>query len=152
MNELKFTNFCRQIANLSTFPTNITASGTETVQQTVRNQWRTQGVSALVEDLKQMYGDELDILVTKDGIVFVIENEVTNHTISWELKNTIKALDYDPFEAANLYDDEVASKAEKAKARQAAAMAKAALMAEKRAKVISRLARRNQGADAGNED
>lgn len=37
-NELKFTTFCRQIASLSALPTNITASGTETVQQTIRNQ------------------------------------------------------------------------------------------------------------------
>ncbi len=139
MNELKFTSFCRQIASLGALPTNITANGTETIQQTARNQWRAEGVAALVDDLKQMYGDEVDILVTKEGIVFVIENEATGYTISWELKNTIKALDYDPFEAANAYDDEVASKAAKAKAREAEAAAKAALMAEKRAKVISRL-------------
>lgn len=37
-NDLKFTTFCRQIASLSSLPTNITASGTETVQQTIRNQ------------------------------------------------------------------------------------------------------------------
>ena len=86
-----------------------------------------------------MYGDELDILVTKEGIVFVIENEATGYTISWELKNTIKALDYDPFEAANTYDDEVAEKAAKAAAREASIAAKATLMAEKRAKVINRL-------------
>ena len=86
-----------------------------------------------------MYGDELDILVTKEGIVFVIENEATGYTISWELKNTIKALDYDPFEAANAYDDEVLAKAAKAAAREASIAAKAALMAEKRAKVVSRL-------------
>lgn len=138
-NELKFTTFCRQIASLPSLPTNITASGTETVQQTIRNQWRAEGVSALVSDLKQMYGDELDILVTKEGIVFVIENEATGYTISWELKNTIKALDYDPFEAANAYDDEVAEKAAKVAAKTASMAAKAALMAEKRAKVVSRL-------------
>ena len=55
------------------------------------------------------------------------------------MKNTIKALDYDPFEAANAYDDEVAEKAAKVAAREASIAAKAALMAEKRAKVVSRL-------------
>lgn len=145
MNNLKFTSFCRQIASLDALPTNITASGTETVQQTTRNQWRAEGVAALVDDLKQMYGDEVDILVTKEGIVFAIENEATGYTISWELKNTIKALDYDPFAEANAYDDEVAEKAAKAKARQDAAAAKAALMAEKRAKVVSRLKAKEAG-------
>lgn len=38
MNELKFTSFCRQIASLGALPTNITANGTETIQQTARNQ------------------------------------------------------------------------------------------------------------------
>ena len=134
MNELKFTNFCRQIASLPSLPTNITASGTETVQQTIRNQWRTEGVAALVSDLKQMYGDELDILVTKEGIVFVIENEATGYTISWELKNTIKSIDYDPFIEANNFDDEEARKQLKRQHKEEERIERERRLAEARAK------------------
>lgn len=62
------------------------------------------------------------------------------------MKNTIKALDYDPFAEANAYDDEVAEKTAKAKAREDAAAAKAIAMAEKRAKVVSRLKAKEAGA------
>lgn len=137
---LKFNEFLENIASQTSVPTNITSGGVETIQQTTRNLWRNQGVEALLEDLKSLYGDSCDaILQTKDGIVFVIEGP-NDTTISWELKNTIKALDYDPFEAANAYDDEVAAREAKATAKAAAASARAAMMAEKRAKVIARLA------------
>ena len=66
------------------------------------------------------------------------------------MKNTIKALDYDPFEAANAYDDEVAEKAAKVAAREASMAAKAALMAEKRAKVVSRLKAKEGSASGEN--
>ena len=38
-----------------------------------------------------------DVVETKDGIVIVAENEPGDFTFSWEVKTTIKAIDYDPF-------------------------------------------------------
>lgn len=60
--------------------TNTTAAGTLTIQQTTRNQLRAEGVEALREDLIDLYGDDFDILTTKEGIVIVVENE--NFTFS----------------------------------------------------------------------
>jgi hypothetical protein len=49
-----------------------------------------------------IYGDEFDIVETKEGIVIVAENQADDWTFSWELKSTIKALNFDPFlEAGN---------------------------------------------------
>ena len=48
------------------------------------------------------------LLKTKEGIVIVAENE--EFTFSWELKNTIKSIDYDPFLEANAFDEANAEK------------------------------------------
>ena len=55
---------------------------------------------------------------TKDGIVLVAENEPGDYTISWELKNTIKSVDYDPFLEATAYEESEIEKANKKEARQ----------------------------------
>lgn len=48
---------------------------------------------------------------TKEGLVVVAENN--DFTFSWELKNTIKSTDYDPFIEANLYEESLAEKEQK---------------------------------------
>ena len=68
------------------------ANGTATIQQTTRNKYREEGVAALLQDLISLYGDEFDIVETADGICFVAENILSDITITWELKSTIKSL------------------------------------------------------------
>ena len=86
------------------------ANGTATIQQTTRNKYREEGVAALLQDLISLYGDEFDIVETADGICFVAENGLSDITITWELKSTIKSTDYDPFLEASRYDETRAEK------------------------------------------
>lgn len=102
----KFAEFLKKIEE-NTYPTNITSTGSITIQQSVRNDLRKKGVAALKEDLTALYSD-FDIVETKDGIIIVAENE--HFTFSWELKNTIKSLDFDPFVEASSYDEQQAEK------------------------------------------
>ena len=90
----------------------------------------------------QMYGKEFDIVETKEGIVIVAENDPGNFTFSWELKSTIKSLDYDPFMEANYFDEEQASKAERKMRREQEKAAKIAEIAAKREKKMAELERR----------
>lgn len=69
----KFAEFLKEIEE-NTYPTNITSTGSITIQQSVRNDLRKKGVAALKEDLTALYSD-FDIVETKDGIVIVAENE-----------------------------------------------------------------------------
>lgn len=89
-----------------------------------------------------MYGKDFDIVETKEGIVIVAENEPGNFTFSWELKSTIKSLDYDPFMEANNFDEEQASKAERKMRREQEKAAKIAEIAAKREKKMAELERR----------
>lgn len=75
-----FKQFLKKIEGEKDLVTNTTAAGTLTIQQTTRNQLRAEGVEALREDLIDLYGDDFDILTTKEGIVIVVENE--NFTFS----------------------------------------------------------------------
>lgn len=77
----QFSEFLHEIESAS-YPTNTTSTGTVTIQQTLRNQLRRKGQIALLEDLKALYGDEFDIVETKDGIVIVAENEAGDFTFS----------------------------------------------------------------------
>lgn len=92
----------------------------------------------------EIYGDEFDVLETKDGLVLVAENEPGEWTFSWELKSTIKSLDYDPFIEANNYDEEVASKQEKRLRREQEKEAKLKLLEEKRAKKLAEIERKRE--------
>lgn len=76
---------------------------------------------------------------TKEGLVIVAENEPGDFTVSWELKPTIKSLDYDPFVQATLYEEALAEKAEK-KAKVAAEKAEHnKKLEEKRARKLAEL-------------
>ena len=84
-----FEAFLEEVSELSC-ETNTTATGTVTIQQSLRNDLRKRGVKALVEDLKALYGHAFDVLETREGIIIAAENEPGGWTFSWELKNTIK--------------------------------------------------------------
>lgn len=114
-------------------------NGTATIQQTTRNQLREEGVAALLDDLTKLYGDEFDIVETADGICFVAENEESDITITWELKSTIKSIDYDPFVEANSYDEMRAEKAAKKEARQKEKAEKEELVRIKRAQKLAEI-------------
>lgn len=139
----QFKQFLKEVSETD-FETNTTATGTVTIQQSARNALRKRGVEAFKADLMEIYGDEFDVLETKDGLVLVAENEPGEWTFSWELKSTIKSLDYDPFIEANNYDEEVASKQEKKLRREQEKEAKLKLLEEKRAKKLAEIERKRE--------
>lgn len=137
-NLLQFPKFLNEVASTS-FEQNTTATGAITIQQTTRNELRKAGVAALKADLELVYGDQFDVVETKEGIVIVVENEPDGFTFSWEIKNTIKSLDYDPFIEADRWEDEKETKAAAKEAREQAKEAKAKALAEKRAAKLASL-------------
>ena len=82
----KFSEFLRMVEETE-YATNTTATGALTIQQSARNELRKVGVAALKADLEWLYGDEFDVVETKEGIVLVAENEPGDFTFSWELKH-----------------------------------------------------------------
>lgn len=105
---------------------------------------RKEGVEALKHDLELMYKDVADILETKEGIIIAIENEPVDFTFSWELKSTIKSIDYDPFIEANNYDEEVANKMEKKMRKEQEKAVKIKQLEEKRAKKLAEIERKKE--------
>ena len=134
----KFSEFLRMVEETE-YETNTTATGALTIQQSARNELRKVGVAALKADLEWLYGDEFDVVETKEGIVLVAENEPGDFTFSWELKNTIKSLDYDPFIQASNYEEAVAEKAEKKAKAEAEKAERAQKLEEKRAKKLAEI-------------
>ena len=134
----KFSEFLRMVEKTE-YETNTTATGALTIQQSARNELRKVGVAALKADLEWLYGDEFDVVETKEGIVLVAENEPGDFTFSWELKNTIKSLDYDPFIQASNYEEAVAEKAEKKARVEAEKAERAQKLEEKRAKKLAEI-------------
>ena len=134
----KFSEFLRMVEETE-YETNTTATGALTIQQSARNELRKVGVAALKADLEWLYGDEFDVVETKEGIVLVAENEPGDFTFSWELKNTIKSLDYDPFIQASNYEEAVAEKAEKRARVEAEKAERAQKLEEKRAKKLAEI-------------
>lgn len=85
-----------------------TSSGEMIISQTQRNQMRKEGMKALKEDLIQIFGDYFDVVETSGGLNIVAEGDPDsdfNETVTWELKCTIKAVSYDPFDEAGKFDD-----------------------------------------------
>ena len=142
MNEPKFITFLKEV-EVTDFETNTTATGAETIQQSARNELRRKGVEALLADLQDFYGTDR-VVETKDGIVLVAENEPVDFTFSWELKSTIKSIDYDPFLEAMNYEEEQAMKAEKKAAKELAKAEKIKMLEEKRAKKLAEMTRKQQ--------
>lgn len=134
----QFGEFLKSIetANLET---NTTATGALTIQQSKRNELRKKGVAALKADLEWLYAEDFDVVETKEGLVIVAENEPGDFTIPWELKPTIKSLDYDPFVQASLYEESLAEKAEKKAKVAAEKEAHAKKLEEKRAKKLAEI-------------
>ena len=79
--KLQFNKFLAAVAETD-FETNTTATGTVTIQQSARNKLRREGVEALKHDLELMYGEDFDILETKEGIVIAAENDPGEFTFS----------------------------------------------------------------------
>lgn len=121
----------------------VTASGTRIISQSERNTLRQQGLKALEEDLKRVFSPSFDVVRTKDGFVIVAEGR--DFTFSWELKSTIKSLDYDPFIEAENYYTAVKEKSAKRQAAEAAKKAREeAIKARREAKVAEIEARRGK--------
>lgn len=142
-NQLWFGEFLKEVSQTE-YEQNTTATGTVTIQQSTRNALRKKGVEALKHDLELMYGKDFDVLETKEGIVIAAENDPGEFTFSWELKSTIKSIDYDPFIEANNYDEEVANKAEKKLRKEQEKALKIKQLEEKRAKKLAEIERRKE--------
>lgn len=74
----KFGTFLKSLESCGEIPTNMTSSGVKTIQQAVRNKIRQQGVQALLDDFKAIYGQSAEILETEGGIVFAVETDEGN--------------------------------------------------------------------------
>lgn len=135
MKNTEFGNFLAKVSS-SSFETNTTATGSITIQQSTRNALRREGVKALLADLTALYPD-FDVVETASGIILVAENEPGDFTFSWELKSTIKSLDYDPFIEAERHYDATTAKQAKREAREAEKAERAANIAAKRAKKLA---------------
>lgn len=131
----QFPLFMAKVAKTA-FTTNTTASGTETIQQSTRNKLRKEGVAALKHDLKKLYPN-IDIVETKEGIVLICEND--SFTFSWELKSTIKSLDYDPFIEASNFDEANAAKEARRNEREQEKIAKAKALEAKREEKLKQI-------------
>ena len=140
--ELKFIDFLYQVQD-STYEQNTTSTGTTTIKQTLRNNIRTEGVEALLHDMKMLYGEDFDIVRTKEGIVFTVLTE-DDEQFSWELKSTIKALDFDPFAAADMFKEEQETKAAKKHARKLEEEQKQIALEAKRQAKLLEIERKNQ--------
>lgn len=81
MSSTNFGNFIKEIESAN-LPIKVTANGSRTIEQTPRNQMRQKGLEALFEDLQELYGDEMDLVLTNEGIVLVGENEPNDVTFS----------------------------------------------------------------------
>lgn len=102
-------NFLELMKDLETrdLNTNVNANGKITIQQTQRNALRKELVDAFYEFLIEQ---KLDVFLTGDGIILAVENANIG-TISIEAKLAFKALDYNPEDEADAYEDELAAKA-----------------------------------------
>lgn len=139
----QFADFLSEVEETE-FDTNTTATGTLTIQQSQRNQLRKEGIAAFKADLEWLYGDLFDVVETKDGIVIVAENEPGDFTFSWEVKTTIKAIDYDPFIEASAFEESEAQTASKKAQREKDKEDKIKATEAKRAKKLAELeARQN---------
>lgn len=149
MSLTNFGNFIKEIESAN-LPIKVTANGSRTIEQTPRNQMRQKGLEALFEDLQELYGDEMDLVLTNEGIVLVGENEPNDVTFSWELKSTIKSVDYDPFLAADNFEQEQARKKEAKELRKAEKTAKENALAEKRKKFMEERASKTTAEENNN--
>ena len=139
----QFADFLSEVEQTE-FDTNTTATGTLTIQQSQRNLLRKKGIAAFKADLEWLYGDLFDVVETKDGIVIVAENEPGDFTFSWEVKTTIKAIDYDPFIEASAFEESEIQKASKKAQREKDKEDKIKATEAKRAKKLAELeARQN---------
>lgn len=102
-------NFLELMKDLETrdLNTNVNANGKITIQQTQRNALRKELVDAFYDFLIEQ---KLDVFLTGDGIILAVENANIG-TISIEAKLAFKALDYNPEDEADAYEDELAAKA-----------------------------------------
>ena len=139
----QFADFLSEVEQTE-FDTNTTATGTLTIQQSQRNLLRKKGIAAFKADLEWLYDDLFDVVETKDGIVIVAENEPGDFTFSWEVKTTIKAIDYDPFIEASAFEESEIQKASKKAQREKDKEDKIKATEAKRAKKLAELeARQN---------
>lgn len=129
----RFKDFLARVEKTS-LPMAVTSSGSRIISQSERNKLRQEGLEALEGDLKDAFGTSFDVVRTKDGLVIVAEGD--DFTFSWELKSTIKSLDYDPFIEAGNYAEAVEERNAKKEALEKAKLAREeAIRAKREAKV-----------------
>ena len=119
---LKFAQFLEKVAH-NKYNVSVNARGIQSIQQTDRNKLRREGEDALFEDLLSIYKD-FDVVQTKDGICLIAHN--ADFEFTFELKASIKSIDYDPYFEADDFAEQRAEKEAAKKAKEAAKKAKAA--------------------------
>ena len=141
MKVLQSENFASQLEELKTVPFECKVlRGSMSLEQTKRNLVRRDLVEGLGKWLEEKLGENVNVYEVKEGIAIEVENQSAlnsgagNGFITLLLDLSIQSLEYDAYEQNELWNEDKANAAEKAKIKAEEAAAKEAKANDKKAK------------------
>lgn len=141
MKVLQSENFATQLEELKNIPFECKVlRGSMSLEQTKRNLVRRDLVEGLGKWLTEKLGETVNVYEVKEGIAIEVENESAlnsgtgNGFITLLLDLSIQSLEYDAYEQHELWNEDKASAAEKAKIKAEETAAKEAKIKAKKAK------------------
>ena len=122
MKILESTNFCSQLEELKNVPFECKVlRGSMSLEQTKRNLVRRDLIEGLGKWLNEQLGNVVNIYEVKEGIAIEVENESAlnsgagNGFITLLLDLSIQSLEYDAYENSEMWAEDKANAAEKAR-------------------------------------
>lgn len=141
MKVLQSENFASQLEELKTVPFECKVlRGSMSLEQTKRNLVRRDLVEGLGKWLEKKLGENVNVYEVKEGIAIEVENQSAlnsgagNGFITLLLDLSIQSLEYDAYEQNELWNEDKANAAEKAKIKAEEAAAKEAKAKAKKTK------------------
>lgn len=141
MKVLQSENFASQLEELKTVPFECKVlRGSMSLEQTKRNLVRRDLVEGLGKWLEEKLGENVNVYEVKEGIAIEVENQSAlssgagNGFITLLLDLSIQSLEYDAYEQNELWNEDKANAAEKAKIKAEEAAAKEAKAKAKKQK------------------
>ena len=141
MKVLQSENFASQLEELKTVPFECKVlRGSMSLEQTKRNLVRRDLVEGLGKWLEAQLGENVNVYEVKEGIAIEVENQSAlnsgagNGFITLLLDLSIQSLEYDAYEQNELWNEDKANAAEKAKMKAEEAAAKEAKAKAKKTK------------------
>lgn len=139
MKVLQSENFASQLEELKTVPFECKVlRGSMSLEQTKRNLVRRDLVEGLGKWLEEKLGENVNVYEVKEGIAIEVENQSAlnsgagNGFITLLLDLSIQSLEYDAYEQNELWNEDKANAAEKAKIKAEEAAAKEAKVKAKK--------------------